>query len=78
MNQTSLASAYPPEAICDVDGCQHRNDNHDAEHCEVCLTNVNRGYKADPHHAFVPRKYAGGAYTPSAEKELYDRIMRDR
>lgn len=80
-----MNTIFPPEAICDVVNCGHRNDEHQFAQgfqvgeivCESCRTNAKRGFNdIKPFHEFQPRRFAGGAYSPNAEREAYQRVMR--
>ncbi len=63
--------AFPPDAICDVQGCGHRRDRHIHGTCLACTYGV-----PSPPHEFVPRRFAGGTYTPDAEYDAYQRALR--
>lgn len=78
-----MSALFPPETLCDYDGCGHRHDAHVAGAfpdvpmpCVMCEENARRGFEVPGRHRFIPRKLAGGALTPSAEREAYERALR--
>jgi hypothetical protein len=79
------AEKYPPESLCARDGCGHRFDNHKPQvfpdvpmPCLPCEENAKRYSDVPGRHVFVPRKLAGGALTPSEEREAYQKAMGER
>lgn len=64
-----IKSALDPHSRCAA--CSHWFSDHDilTERCKSC------DRFAEP-HTFTPRRLAGGAYTPDAERAAYERALR--
>jgi hypothetical protein len=78
-------ASFPPDAACDYAGpngekCGHRFDVRDKfNNCGVCNDCDHPVTLESPgcnFHYFVPRRYAGGTFTPDAERELYEKTLR--
>jgi hypothetical protein len=75
----------PADALCAEQGCFHRYDGHepvpfDASQmrCTHCVTLREKGvdYAAAPFHVFTVARLAGGALSPTQEREAYLKAMR--
>lgn len=66
-------ASIPPDALCAVEGCGHRYDDHgyNGDYCDVCLHEEDGSF-----HHFARKPYVCGAATPSQEREAYDKAMR--
>ncbi len=69
----------PSDAVCAAGTCRHRYDAHGiGSNCDVCNL-CERGdgiFEPKAWHDFVPMRLAGGAVSPSQEREAYERVMR--
>jgi len=75
----SAYTAMPSDAICRVETCGHRYDAHSVEsNCDVCnlCDRYNVVFRPEARHDFVPTRLAGGAVSPSQEREAYELAMR--
>ena len=71
---------YPTDAVCDEAFCRHRFDAHsfaaNCGFCSACDHPVTLEAPGLTFHYFRPRRFAAGTYSPSAEREAYERAMR--
>ena len=77
MTDHATKSAYPADAPCAVEGCGHRYDQHSVGSSATVCGGCDTWYFPSPAwHNFEPRCFAGGTYSPEAERAAYERALR--
>ena len=72
-----MSQPYPDDAVCDWTGENGERCGHPFGHHEtVCATLCDDCHDGIFEHAFRPRRFAGGTFSPSAEKAAYERALR--